>query len=156
MFPCRTATRIGLSVGAFSDVFSRIPIFSTDRDHILGYVLQRDILKAAAAGCDPGRPLKGYMRPITFIPELANVGSALRQILVRREHLAAVTDEHGGISGLVTLEDLTETILGVEIVDESDRVVDLRQAAAKLRDERLERLLERRKLQLDESESYDP
>ncbi len=133
-----------------ADVFSRIPIFSEDRDHILGYVLQREILKAAAAGCDHGQPLKRYMRPITFIPELASVGSALRQILVRREHLAAVTDEHGGISGLVTLEDLTETILGVEIVDESDRVVDLRQAAAKLRDERLERLLKKRQLRLGE------
>jgi CBS domain containing-hemolysin-like protein len=139
-----------------AEVFSRIPLFSDDRDHILGYVLQREILKAAAAGCDPGQPLKRYMRPITFIPELASVGSALRQILVRREHLAAVTDEHGGISGLVTLEDLTETILGVEIVDESDRVVDLRQAAAKLRDERMERLLKKRQLQLDETESYDP
>jgi CBS domain containing-hemolysin-like protein len=139
-----------------AEVFSRIPIFSEDRDHILGYVLQRDVLKAAAAGCDTGQLLKSYMRPITFMPELASVGSALRQILMRREHLAAVTDEHGGISGLVTLEDLTETILGVEIVDESDRVIDLRQAAAKLRDERLERLLKKRRLQLDEPEIYDP
>jgi CBS domain containing-hemolysin-like protein len=139
-----------------AEVFSRIPLFSGDKDHVLGYVLQREILKAAASGYDPGQPLNGYMRPITFIPELASVGSALRQILVRREHIAAVTDEHGGISGLVTLEDLTETILGVEIVDESDRIADLRQAAARLRDERLERLLKKRQLRLGESESYDP
>jgi CBS domain containing-hemolysin-like protein len=86
------------------------------------------------------------MRPIIFIPELASIGSALRQILERREPAAMATDEHGGIAGMVTLEDLTEALLGVEIVDESDRVVDMRQAAAKLRDERLERLARKREL----------
>jgi CBS domain containing-hemolysin-like protein len=72
------------------------------------------------------------------------VGQALRQFLERREALAVVTDEHGGLAGLVTLEDLTETLLGTEIVDESDRTVDLRQTAAELRNQRLERLRHRR------------
>ena len=58
--------------------------------------------------------------------------------------LTMVTDEHGGIAGMVTLEDLTEALLGVEIVDESDRVVDMRQAAVKLRDERLARIAAQR------------
>ena len=53
--------------------------------------------------------------------------------------MAAVTDEHGGLSGLVTLEDLTETILGTEILDESDRIADMRQAAIEARERRLER-----------------
>ncbi len=69
----------------------------------------------------------------------------MRQILERREPIAIAIDEHGGVSGLVTLEDLTETVLGVEIVDESDLIVDQRAAAASLRDLRMERLLQRRR-----------
>jgi len=134
-----------------ADVFSRIPLYRDQRDDVVGYVLQRDVLKAVARDCDRSQPLSRFMRPITFIPETATVGSALRKILERREPIAMVTDEHGGIEGLVTLEDLTETVLGVEIVDESDRVVDLRQAALRLRDERLERMRQKRELQLGQA-----
>jgi CBS domain containing-hemolysin-like protein len=130
------------------EIFSRIPLFKDDADHIIGYVLLRDILKAAADNGDRAQPLESFMRPIIYIPELAGVGSALHQILERREPIAIATDEHGGTSGIVTLEDLTETILGVEIVDESDRVVDMRQAAASIRDRRLERLLRKRGMRL--------
>jgi CBS domain containing-hemolysin-like protein len=137
------------------EVFSRIPLFSEHQDNVIGYVLLRDILKAAMEKGDRLQPLENYMRPITYIPELAGVGSALHQILERREPIAMVTDEHGGISGLVTLEDLTETILGVEIVDESDRIVDMRQAAVKLRDRRLDRLLRKRGRQSGESGNLD-
>ena len=86
---------------------------------------------------------------------IRSLNVALRQILERREPLAIVTDEHGGVAGLVTLEDLTETILGVEIVDESDRVVDLRRAATDLRDRRLERIRRKQELVLGTS-SEDP
>ena len=64
-----------------------------------------------------------------------------------------VTDEHGALAGLVTLEDLTETVLGAEIVDESDTVVDLRGKALELRDRRLARL--RRKLEQSSSTTTD-
>jgi CBS domain containing-hemolysin-like protein len=134
-----------------AEVFSRIPLYRGQPDNVVGYVLQRDVLGSVARGGETGRPLEGFRRPISFIPELASVGAALRQMLERRESIAMVTDEHGGIDGLVTLEDLTETILGVEIIDESDRIVDLRQAAARLRDERLERLRKRRQLRLGET-----
>lgn len=136
-----------------ADVFSRIPLFRGERDEVVGYVLQADVLRAVAQDCDRGRTLEGFMRPISFIPELASLDQALRQILERREQVAMVTDEHGGVEGLVTLEDLTETILGVEIVDESDRIVDLRQAAIRRRDERLERMRQKRQLQLDQPDS---
>jgi CBS domain containing-hemolysin-like protein len=126
--------------------FSRIPLYRTDRDDVVGYILQRDALKEAAQGCDRSRTLESFMRPVWFVPEMISVGAALRQFLDRRETLAMVTDEHGGVAGLVTLEDLTETILGAEIVDEMDRIVDLRQAAADKRDRRLQRLREDRKL----------
>jgi CBS domain containing-hemolysin-like protein len=128
-------------------VFSRIPLYRDSRENVVGYVLLREVLSAVAENGDRSRPLEAFRREITFIPELATVGAALKQILERREPIAVVTDEHGSISGLVTLEDLTETILGVEIVDESDRVPDLRAAAARLRDRRLARLIEERHLQ---------
>jgi len=127
-----------------AEVFSRIPLYRGDRDGVIGYVLQRDVLRAAARDCDPATPLERFVRPVPFIPEIISVGQALRQILERREPIAMVTDEHGGIAGLVTLEDLTETILGAEIVDESDRVADLRKAALRLRDARVERVRHRR------------
>ena len=64
-----------------------------------------------------------------------------------------VANEHGGVDGLVTREDITETILGIEIVDESDRIVDLRQAAAQLRDRRIERSLSQARAASEEDAS---
>jgi CBS domain containing-hemolysin-like protein len=126
------------------DAFSRIPLFEEGHDNVVGYVLLRDVLKAVAAGADRGRQLASFMRPVWFIPGSITVGTALNQFLARREPIAMVVDEHGGLAGLVTLEDLTETVLGAEIVDESDRVVDLRKAAMDHRDRRLERLRRKR------------
>ena len=127
-----------------AEAFSRIPVYGKDQDDVIGYVLQREALKAKVSGSDTSLSLERLMRPIPFIPEVAKVGSAMRQILERHEPIAIAFDEHGGVSGLVTLEDLTETVLGVEIVDESDRIVDQRQAASALRDQRMERMLRRR------------
>lgn len=143
MIPAEATVNDLLSDGE-AEAFSRIPLYQGDRDNVVGYVLQRDMLLALARGGDRSQPLERFRREISFIPELATVGAALRQILERSESIAMAADEHGGVSGLVTLEDLTETLLGVEIVDESDRVPDMRQAAARVRDRRLERLRRRR------------
>jgi CBS domain containing-hemolysin-like protein len=129
-----------------AEAFSRIPLYGEEPDDVVGYVLQRDVLKSLAAGGDRRQKLETWMREIWFVPELIPVGSALRQFLERREPIAMATDEHGALTGLVSLEDLTETALGAEIVDEFDRIVDLRQAAMELRDRRLERLRRKRKL----------
>jgi len=142
-----------------AESFSRIPLYRDSQDNVVGYVLQREALKARAGGADASLGLERMMRPIPFIPEVATVASAMRQILERREPIAMAIDEHGGVSGLITLEDLTETVLGVEIVDESDRIVDQRQAASILRDRRMERMLQRRKIHRgtgSESDSRDP
>jgi CBS domain containing-hemolysin-like protein len=127
-----------------AEAFSRIPLYQGNPDNVVGYVLQRDVMKAAGTGCDQSRPLGSFRRKIWFVPELISVRQALRQFLERREPIAMVADEHGGVAGLVTLEDLTETVLGTEIVDEFDRTVDLRQKALELRDRRLERLRRKR------------
>jgi len=129
-----------------AEAFSRIPLYRDDSDNVVGYVLQRDVMKAVATGCETSRRLEDFMREIQFIPEVISVGQALQQFLERREPLAMATDEHGALAGLVTLEDLTETLLGTEIVDELDRIVDLRQKALELRDRRLQRLRQKREL----------
>lgn len=129
-----------------SETFSRIPLFRENPDDVVGYVLVGDVLRDVARGGVRTQPLSRFVRRMWFVPELISLDTGLRQILERREPIAMVTDEHGGIAGLVTLEDLTETILGVEIVDESDRVVDLRLAAAELRDRRMARMRRKREL----------
>jgi CBS domain containing-hemolysin-like protein len=122
------------------DPFSRIPLYRESRDNVVGYVMQREVWQTLAKSDPRGRALSEFMRPVSFVPELAKIGIALKEMLSRGEHMAMATDEHGGVAGLITLEDLTETILGVEIVDESDRVVDMRAAALRLRELRLERI----------------
>ena len=129
-----------------AEAFSRIPLYRDDPDNVVGYVLQRDVMKAVATGCEKTRLLGEFLREIWFIPEVTSVGQALQQFLERREPLAMATDEHGALAGLVSLEDLTETLLGTEIVDEMDRIVDLRQEAVKLRDRRLQRMRQKREL----------
>ncbi len=120
-------------------VYSRIPLYGEDQDDILGYVLKRDLLKPISQGQDLSQPLSTYLRDIDFLPQTSTAAQALKRFQGRREHIAIVTDEHGGTAGLISLEDLTETLLGIEILDESDKVADLRQLATRLRDERLAR-----------------
>ncbi|MEM1202830.1 MAG: CNNM domain-containing protein [Acidobacteriota bacterium] len=117
--------------------FSRIPVHGDDRDHVVGYVLQREVLAQAARGLDPETPIERFRRPALFLDEGLPVDQAMRKIIEGREHMALVNDGYGGISGLVSLEDLLETLLGTEILDEYDRVADLRSEAARLRDRRL-------------------
>ena len=73
--------------------------------------------------------LKKIVNQIHFFPESINCLSLLTRFLKARIQIAMITDEHGGVAGLVTLEDLIETALGTEIVDETDRYVDLQKSA---------------------------
>jgi len=122
--------------------FSRVPVFDDSRDNVIGYVLQREVLRVVASG-DETRRLATLVRPLRLVPEDQKLGTVLRLLLESGEHMAVAHDEFGAPSGIVTLEDLIETILGVEIVDESDPVADLREAAKRLRDERLRKSQER-------------
>lgn len=112
--------------------FSRIPIYAASPDEITGIVLRQDVLRAALEDDAGRRSLASLAQPMHVIPELASVGSALQQFIVRKEHLFIVVDEFGGTAGLVTLEDAIETLLGVEIVDETDSVEDMRRLASRL------------------------
>lgn len=108
--------------------FTRFPIYREDRENIRGYVVIRDIYQAKIEGRDH-EPINKFMKPISFVPESADSLQLLKQFLAGRHHIAIVVDEYGGVEGLVTLEDIVETVLGAEIVDEVDKIVDLQESA---------------------------
>ena len=107
--------------------FSRIPVFRDDLDNVDGIVFAKDVLKALYQG-QADMPLTDILRPAHFVPESKKVADLLREMQQEKFHIALVTDEYGSVSGLVTLEDLLEELVG-EITDEYDReeppVVDL-------------------------------
>lgn len=108
--------------------FSRIPLYREDLDDITGFVLKNDILLQHARG-DAESKLKEFRRELSAIPETISLFNTFEFLLDHREHIALVVDEYGGIEGLVTLEDVVETLLGLEIVDEADINVDMRSLA---------------------------
>ncbi len=120
-------------------IFSRIPVWEGEPDTIIGYVLTKDLLWAALEGASE-LPVRQFLREVHFLPETLELDRALGAFLQRRQHLFVVVDEYGGVEGVLTLEDLIETLLGVEIVDEADQIADLRELAQQLRQQRLERL----------------
>jgi CBS domain containing-hemolysin-like protein len=99
--------------------YSRIPVFREDLDEIVGAVYAKDVLKALHQG-KQDMPLADIAREIHYVPETKKVAELLREMQKEKFHLAMVTDEHGSVSGLVTLEDLLEELVG-EITDEYDR-----------------------------------
>ncbi|MBU3678142.1 MAG: CBS domain-containing protein [Candidatus Kapabacteria bacterium] len=121
-------------------MFSRLPIYEgADLDSVTGYVMTKDILRAALAGRQSVE-LTRLKRDVGYIPENITLDHALEQFLQQRQHVFMVVDEHGGVEGIITMEDVLETMLGAEIVDEADHVVDLRALAKQRRDARVARI----------------
>lgn len=98
---------------------SRIPIFQENRDQMVGIVHAKDLLHFLMADAETPPKASAIMRETIFVPETTNVKSLLRSFQTRQVHLAIVLDEYAGTSGLVTLEDVLEEIVG-EIEDEYD------------------------------------
>lgn len=119
--------------------FSRIPLGGPDHDRISGYVLKDDVLLAVARG-DMRVPLSALRRELVVVPDSIALPSLLARLLDTREQIALVVDEYGGTSGIVTLEDVIETLLGREIVDEADSVDDMQELARRRWLERARRL----------------
>lgn len=111
--------------------FSRIPIYNENLDNVIGMTHRYKLMEAASHDHD-NVPIEKLMSPIHTIPEGVSVAAALDQFIKRREHIFLVVDDYGTTSGLVSLEDAVETLLGVEIVDELDSVTDMRQYAREL------------------------
>jgi CBS domain containing-hemolysin-like protein len=108
--------------------YSRIPIYSETVDNVTGYVLRHDIVHAVATDQHDTR-ISALRRPINAIPETLTVAQVLDKFIRDREHIFLILDEYGGMSGIITMEDAVESLLGIEITDESDLVADLRQLA---------------------------
>lgn len=104
--------------------FSRFPVLEKS-EHILGYVLQSDILSEAAEDRWE-RPLVELVRPVPMVLESLPLKRVMSIFLKEREHLAVVIDEFGIFMGVITLEDVVESLIGLEIMDEADDVEDMR------------------------------
>jgi CBS domain containing-hemolysin-like protein len=111
--------------------FSRIPVYSKDRDHVTGFVLRNDLLLSHARG-NSDNSLEVYRRELPALPETSSLQVAFESYIEKRSHIMLVVDEYGSMSGILTLEDILETILGIEIIDEGDRVDDMRKLARRL------------------------
>lgn len=105
--------------------FSRLPLYSNHIDNITGFVLKMDVLLYAAQNRGDEK-IEALKRRILAVPHSVSLTYLLDHFLKDRQHIAIVVDEHGGLDGLVTLEDLIETIIGMEIVDETDNIEDMR------------------------------
>lgn len=119
--------------------FSRIPIFEDSLDHITGYVLKNDLL-IRLVNNENNTPLSAIKRDMIAIKENYPIPELFNHFIEKREHVALVIDEFGGTAGLVTMEDVIETLLGLEIVDESDHIADMQVLARKKWEERARRL----------------
>jgi len=119
--------------------FSRIPIYDEDPDQVNGFVLRTDMLLARARG-EWDSTLLGFLREILVLPESISLANAFNQVMVEKAHIALVVDEYGDLQGILTLEDILETLLGLEIVDEADATVDMRELAQKKWKKRAEKM----------------
>ncbi len=121
--------------------YSRIPVYGDSADDINGYVLRHEIYMRAAAD-EYQLKMREIARELQVVPETNSVAKVLDEFIAKQDHIFLVIDEYGGTAGLITLEDTVETLLGIEILDESDRVADLRQLARRRYQAQLD-LLER-------------
>lgn len=119
--------------------FSRLPLYRRDRDDITGYVLRDDVLKAVADG-EGDATAALLAREILTAPDSLPLPRLFERLLERREHLALVVGEYGGTAGVVSVEDIVETLLGLEIMDEVDADDDMQALARRQWEARAARL----------------
>ena len=129
------AAQEGTSMQEFYDAnpnlrFSRIPIFQESKDHITGFFLKDNLLEALVnkKGSDT---LASIKRNIMIVNEAFPLPELFSRFMKEREHISLVVDEFGGLAGIVSMEDVIETLLGMEIVDELDSTTDMQALARK-------------------------
>lgn len=120
--------------------FSRIPTLSAEnKDLITGYVLKVDVIEALLEGRGD-EPLENLRREIIAVDKSYAITDLFKALTERNEHIAVVLDEFGGMDGIITMEDVIETLLGMEIVDETDDEIDMRALAQRHREKRAKAL----------------
>ncbi len=110
--------------------FSRIPIYLDDKENITGYVLKDDILLNIIQG-NGDKTLTTCKRVIRKITDTTPIPELYQILMENKDHIAVIVDSHKGLAGIVTMEDVIETILGIEITDESDFIEDMQKFARK-------------------------
>lgn len=108
--------------------YSRIPVYRQSKDYITGYILRAAVLEKLAEDSFDTE-LSAIIRPILSFTEKESVSVIWEKMLEKKEHISIITDEYGCLRGIVTMEDVIETMLGVEIVDESDTATDMQTLA---------------------------
>ncbi len=111
-----------------SKIYSRIPVYKGDKDNITGTVLKDDILSCVVENGNKEK-IKDLMLEANYVSDDTALPELFQDLTKKKQHLSVVRDEYGSVVGLVTMEDMFETLLGQEIVDESDQVVDLQKYA---------------------------
>lgn len=119
--------------------FSRIPIYNGDPEQVTGFVLRSELLSAQALG-NSSKKLKHYRRDLHAILSSMSLSQAFDEFLRKQAHIMLVLDEYGGMEGILTLEDVIETLLGLEIIDESDKAEDMQKVARRLWKHRAQRM----------------
>lgn len=115
--------------------FSRIPVYLDGPEDIRGYVMRSDLLQAHSRGRKEVR-IDTFLRSIPTLVKTVRLSDALDSFLKQRSHIMFVVDEHGGMAGILTLEDVLEALIGREIVDELDETNDMRALAKRLWEQR--------------------
>ncbi|WP_335951373.1 CNNM domain-containing protein [Acinetobacter beijerinckii] len=127
-----------LSTSTISN-FSRLPIYADDLDHIVGFVLREDLLVAKNQG-KGGNSINDFRRELITVMAKTPLSKLMEILLEQRQHIALVVGEYGDTKGVVTLEDVVETLLGIEILDEGDKVEDMQKLARQLWEKRVEKM----------------
>jgi len=119
--------------------FSRIPVYGKSEEDISGYVLKNDLFLHLSEDKSE-KKLKELKRELLIVPENISLQTLFERLLEKQEHIAVAVDEYGGLSGVVTMEDVVETLIGMEIVDEIDAIEDMQKLARKNWEQRAKRL----------------
>ncbi len=111
--------------------FSRIPVYAENDEMLTGFVLKDDLLLAQARS-NTSNVLKTYRRDLNTLSDKTSLFDAFDEVLHQRTHIMVIIDEYGGMEGIITMEDILETLLGLEIMDESDQTADMQQYARRM------------------------
>ena len=120
-------------------IFTRVPLYKESIDEISGYFLKNEMLSKIIEG-EKDIPLKALLRDIILVYENLPIPNLYERLIQNKEHIAVVIDEYGGTEGIVTMEDVFETIIGIEITDETDHIVDLQKTARERWEKRAKRM----------------